>query len=469
MDRRRYVLCLCLALGAAGLALAGCSRGVSSPGNLAQTGPPAAFPLKVGPSNRCLVDQHGVPFLIHGDAPWSLIVALTPVEAEQYLQVRRRQGFNALLVNLIEHHFGGVDNKRGAPSNREGQEPFLAPGDFTRPNEAYFAHADRVLQRAGEMGFLVLLFPSFTGCPGTEEGWYRELKANGVEACREYGRYLGRRYAKLKNIVWVAGGDRNPEDVRAQTLALVEGIRQIDPDKLWTADCFRENSAADQYGDQPWLALNAIYTYQDVPGKCLGGYSQGPVRPSFLVESHYEDDFGRRNGNDTRRQAWLAVLSGACGQFFGNQPVWQFGKGWPHALNSPGTQYQVYLRRCLVSRHWENLAPESGRRLLPEGLGAGAERKAAAVTRDRLTGLIYLPSGGGVTVDLSVFEGPQVKAWWFNPRDGTNREQGTLATDNRRQTFSAPGGGDWVLVLDSVAHEVPPPGTRNIFAASPIN
>ncbi|MBV8901747.1 MAG: glycoside hydrolase family 140 protein [Verrucomicrobia bacterium] len=466
---RPNVLRSCLALGAAGMALAGCSQGVSSLGDLAETGPAVAFPLKVDPSNRYLVDQHDVPFLIHGDAPWSLIAALTRAEAERYLQARRSQGFNALLVNLVEHHFGGADNKNGAPFNREGQAPFLAPGDFTRPNEAYFAHADWVLQRAGKLGFVVFLFPSFTGCPGTEEGWYRELKANDVEACRKYGRYLGRRYAKLKNIVWVAGGDRNPEDVRAQILALVGGIRELDPDKLWTADCFRENSAVDQYGDQPWLALNAIYTYQDVPGKCLGGYFQQPARPSFLVESHYEDDFGRRNGDDTRKQAWLAVLSGACGQFFGNLPVWQFGNGWSRALNSPGARYQAYLRRCLVSRHWENLVPESGRRLLPEGLGAGADRKAAAVTRDRLTGLIYLPAGGKVAVDLSALEGPRVRAWWFNPRDGTNREEEALATDGRRHTFSTPDGGDWVLVLDSVAHEVSPPGTRNIFAAAPVN
>jgi hypothetical protein len=466
---RTDVLGAFLILGAAAAWFTGCSRSASSPSDFAETGTPAAFPLKVGPFDRYLVDRHDVPFLIHGDSPWSLIVALTPGETEQYLQVRRKQGFNAILVNLIEHKFAGGDNKRGAPFNRDGQGPFLVPGDFTRPNEAYFAHADQVLRRAGEMGFLVVLFPCYLGYPGTEEGWYDEIKANSVQACRDYGRYLGRRYAKMKNIIWIAGGDRNPDDVLPQMLALVEGIREVDPARLWTARCFPENSAADHYGDQPWLAINTTYTYHDLAQNCFKDYCREPVRPSFLVETHYENDFGHRTGDDTREQAWLAVLSGTCGQFFGNQPLCVFGKGWVSALDSPGARYQVYLRRCLLSRHWENLVPESGRRLLPEGLGSGGRRMAAAVSRDRLTALVYLPTGGSVTVDLSALEGPQVKAWWFNPRDGTNRDAGTLAAGDRHHTFRTSGGGDWVLVLDSAGHNAPPPGTRNIFAAPPIN
>jgi hypothetical protein len=429
---------------------------------------PVTFPLKVGSSNRYLVDQHDVPFLIHGDSPWSLIVALTTDQVEQYLQTRRKQGFNAILVNLIEHHYGGAQNKKGAPFDRDGQGPFLVPGDFTQPNEAYFAYADRVLRRAEELGFVVFLAPCYLGYPDSEDGWYREVKANGVEGCRRYGRYLGKRYAQTKNIIWVAGGDRNPDDVRMEVLALVDGIREVDSTKLWTAHCLPENSAADQYGDQPWLAINSTYTYKDVAGKCLADYSRAAVRPFLLLETHYENDFGRRTAEDTRKQAWLAALSGACGQFFGNRPLWLFDNGWSAALNSPGARYQAYLRRCLLSRRWESLVPEGDRRLLPDGLGTGKHRKAAAMSQDRLTAMIYLPIGGDVVADLVAFEGPQVKACWFNPRDGTNQELGMFAT-GKHHTFSAPGGGDWVLVLDSTSHGVAPAGTQNVFKAVSTN
>ena len=60
----------------------------------------AAFPLRIGPTGRHLVDQRGVPFLIHGDSPWSLTHNLTFEEAVRYMTARKAQGFNTLLVSV---------------------------------------------------------------------------------------------------------------------------------------------------------------------------------------------------------------------------------------------------------------------------------------------------------------------------------------------------------------------------------
>ena len=95
------------------------------------------YPIRVGPDHRHAVDQDGLPFLIQGDSPWSLISGLTNEEAERYLEDRRLKGFNSLIVNLIEHKFRG-------PVNRYGEGPFTTPGDFTTPNEEYFKHADSI-------------------------------------------------------------------------------------------------------------------------------------------------------------------------------------------------------------------------------------------------------------------------------------------------------------------------------------
>lgn len=107
--------------------------------------PPPVYPLKVSSNKRYLVDQHNTPFLVQGDAPWSLISGLTQAEADSYLENRRLKGFNTLMVNLIEHKFHG-------PVNREGEGPFATPGDFSTPNEKYFAHADWVIRKAAEKG-----------------------------------------------------------------------------------------------------------------------------------------------------------------------------------------------------------------------------------------------------------------------------------------------------------------------------
>src|SRR5205085_7030729 len=71
------------------------------------------YPVRVGPNHRHLVDQNGAPFLVQGDAPWSLISGLTRDEAELYLEHRRAQGFNSIMVNLIEHKFRGPVNRYG--------------------------------------------------------------------------------------------------------------------------------------------------------------------------------------------------------------------------------------------------------------------------------------------------------------------------------------------------------------------
>ena len=47
------------------------------------------YPLKLSADSRHLEDQAGVPFLMNGDTPWSLIVQLTKSEAEHYLEDRR--------------------------------------------------------------------------------------------------------------------------------------------------------------------------------------------------------------------------------------------------------------------------------------------------------------------------------------------------------------------------------------------
>src|SRR5271157_916334 len=128
--------------------------------------------LRVSANRRYLIDQNGTPFLLQGDAAWSLIVAMSDAEVEQYLRNRRAKGFNTLLVELIEHRFA-----KKPPFNDAGDAPFATPGDFSTPNEKYFAHADWVIRKAAEYGIQALLYPTYLGCKGCNEGWYDTLLA----------------------------------------------------------------------------------------------------------------------------------------------------------------------------------------------------------------------------------------------------------------------------------------------------
>lgn len=93
-------------------------------------------PLKVSANHRHLEDSTGKPFLLVGDTAWSLIAQLKREEVNACLDDRRRGGFSAIIVSLIEHEFADK-----APAMMDGTQPFLAPADFARPNPAYFDRA----------------------------------------------------------------------------------------------------------------------------------------------------------------------------------------------------------------------------------------------------------------------------------------------------------------------------------------
>jgi len=154
--------------GTAGSAATGGAAGTGG-----QTG--SRFPLTHQSGERFLREASGKPFFFHGDTSWSLIAQVTKQDAEQYLEDRRQKGFTVILVNLLEHEFSDK-----APANIYGDAPFATAGDFSSPNEAYFAHADWVLQKANEKGLLVLLAPAYLGYGGGSEGFYQEMVASST-------------------------------------------------------------------------------------------------------------------------------------------------------------------------------------------------------------------------------------------------------------------------------------------------
>jgi len=409
-----------------------------------------SYPVKVGPDHRHLVTQSGAPFLVQGEAAWSLISGLTKEEAEVYLEDRQKKGFNSIIVNLIEHKFRG-------PVNRYGDGPFLTLGDFSTPNEKYFEHADWVIRKAAEKGIEVFLAPIYLGYIGTDEGWVDEALANGPEKCRSWGRYVGKRYAAFDNIVWLIGGDRNPDKAREDVDAIVQGIKEFDPRHIFTAHCHPENSAIDQY-KQGWLDLNTTYTYNIVHGMLLGDYHRKPPMPFVLIESIYE---GEHNASavQIRRQAYWAVLCGATGQFMGNRPIWLFDPGWEAALNSTASQDMPRLKALFNSRPWFDLVPDDKHEVVVDGLGEfrGLDYLSAARTENGRTMIAYMPTTRVVTVDMTKISGKEATAWWFNPRSGKSDSIGQYPTAGKRQ-FTPPGDGDWVLVLDDASFHLPAPG-----------
>jgi hypothetical protein len=424
------------------------------------------FPLAVEPGKRYLVDAAGRPFLINGDTAWSLIAQLTREDADRYLEDRRARGFNTILVSLLENQYSA-----NPPANAYGERPFhdqqlvsllpfLTFADYTRPNEAYFAHAEWVLRRAAEKGFLVLLTPSYVGC--CSDGWSGEMSENGPDRLRQYGEYLGRRYRDFPNILWVHGGDSNHFKDLARAIA--EGIRQVDPRVLHTAHGQYETTGLDYWGSEPGLQVNNVYSYGPVYAPALEQYGRPERMPFFLIESNYENEHDVTE-QQLRTQAYQAVLSGAAGQVFGNNPIWHFESTnewpwpvtWQEALGSRGAQSMTHLHDLLATVPWWLLEPDWEHSLLTDGLGSDDERAVAARTGDGSLAIVYLPSDREITVDLAQLAGPNVAARWYDPADGRfspvpgSPFPATASHQFRPESNNGAGFADWVLVLESPA------------------
>jgi hypothetical protein len=419
------------------------------------------FPLKAAESGRFLVDQKGAPFLVVGDTAWSLIAQLAEKDIDRYLEDRSKRRFNSVIVNLIEHRFCTAP-----PKTRAGLAPFQKAGDFSTPNPDYFAFAHSVVKKANDRGIVVWLFPAYLGYGGGDEGFFGEMKAGGRARLRAYGRFVGERFKDLPNIVWVMGGDFTPGEADQWTVTEVaEGIREVDPAHPMTGHGSPSTSAVSAFGDRDWLSVNTVYSYEKAMFRpMLAEYHRRPVRPFVLMESVYEGEHDSKP-EQIRRQAYWAMLSGACGQFFGNNPIWHFdGPGlypvtatWQEAMDGTGSRDMARLHQAFLELPWHQLVPERDHNLVIDGYGSGDATAITAQTTDTKLSVTYIPSTGreprGVSVRLGQFTGP-VTARWFNPTDGRYSAINVRPRPGRDDlVIRTPGDNgtrtnDWLLILE---------------------
>lgn len=449
--RRAVIAGLGLMLGGSALMTRSRSRTpVTDPGPPA-TFRPARFPIQVAKSGRFLEDADGRPFLLQGDSAWSLIADLGPDDAQTYLADRRTRGFNAILASLLEHRFS-----RDPPRNASGDEPFLTTDDYRTPNPAYFGHAEQVLRMARDKGLLVLLTPSYLGAGGGPEGWWQAMVANGPSRLHAYGRFLGQRFREFDNVIWVNGGDFDPPD-KAPVRAIAEGLRETMPNALQTAHAGAEQSGLDVWAGEHWLGIDTVYSYDSVGARARQAFERPEKLPFILIESAYENEHGASEER-LRSQAWRAILGGAAGQIFGNNPIWHFDgpgiyrspTGWREALDSRGARSMTHLRALMEDVPWSTLTPDTDGRVLKGFSGPEAKGVAAAAGDGSLV-MTYTTSSDPLTLDVRGMESVGMRERWFDPSSGRfGRAIGAGPPSSREYAIpgrNAAGFGDWVLVI----------------------
>ena len=481
------------------------------------TAAPAApvFPVRSSANHRYLTDSSGAPFPILGRTAW-FVLSLTTDDYRRFIDDTAARGYTAIELHVVNHDPRG----NRPPLDGNGNPPFLrrldgtawngalsgygnisaeAP-DFTTPNEQYWRFVDGFLTHCESRGLLVFMFPAYAGTGGGEQGWMREMVANGARRMQTYGAWIAARYRHQKNIVWMMGGDMgtsrdvfNPPQADAER-ALLTGLTSVPGQQstLFSAEWATESIGTDQPAFGAAMTLNGAYSWTgDVVAQGRRAYARDPAVPAFLLEEPYDEegpDGNRVNGNavqPVRRFQWAGWLSTIGGVISGNGYVWPFrdatwrdwltairarlhapghlwqipAPGWRDHLDSEGARDTSRLNAFVASIAWHELVPSGlgGMRTLvtPGGSSVSAPDYVTAAATPAGTLLIaYVPPAhrGPIEVDMSVMTG-LTRARWFDPTSGAYTAISSGLVNAGTRKFSTPGlnragAADWILVLD---------------------
>jgi len=438
--------------------------------------------LMVSDNHRFLVFENGKPFFYLGDTAWELFHHLNKADTEKYLENRRQKGFTVIqAVALAE--IDGLNTP-----NAEGEKPLIS-NDPTQPNEKYFAHVDWVIKKAEEKGIFIGLLPSWGDKWNRKWGGGPEIFT--PENAKIYGKFLGNRYKKSPNIIWILGGDRPVDSlVHGQIIReMASGIKEGDGGThLISFHPTGGNGSAQYFHNEKWLDFNMrqnghSLSYTERYYMTANDYNLTPAKPVIDAEPIYEDhpiNFNPdQNGHsvaaDVRRPLYWDLFSGACGHTYGHHSVWQMWSPerepinrplmpWYEAIDQPGAAQMVYGRLLMESRPFLTRVPDNSiivtDRVPSSVPGAGSYQFVATRDQEGTYAMVYVPVGRKFSVRMDVIKGKDVNAWWYNPRNGEAKQIGKYANTGT-QSFISPTPGeslDWILVLDDASKKYAAPG-----------
>lgn len=420
-------------------------------------GAPMHFPLSVSGNGRYLVDARGTPFFLHGDTPWSMPASLTNAEVDSFIADRASRGFTAMLLEAPVFYF----TPDGTTENVDNVQPFTSmSGNFNWTlNDAYWTRVDRIVNLAKANGMAVVLNPAYLGFGGGAEGCATQVSGTSDGTLQAYGAALANRYAQ-GNVIWSMGGDYDGDStLRAKQAQIVAGIRSVRTTDVITVHGAPET---DSLSNWSFTGLNLNFSYPgtaNVYDWCATSYGRsGPV-PFIMGEAIYEQERASPiSAAGLRKQSYQAICSGACGQFFGNSPIWHFESPnrpfsytgtWESNLDSTGSQQQVYVKALIDAFQWWKLQPKTDTSLVSSSLSSGDSRICPALASDGTFAWIWVPSSQTVTVVTNALSGiaGNVRIRRYSGTDGSYTTINASVAKTSAQSVAT--GGEGVIVVDA--------------------
>lgn len=410
------------------------------------------------------------PFFWLGDTAWLMLQKLEEEETRRYLRNRKEKGYNVIQTVLV-HTLPGVSESGCS----------LAPGIKNVTETAYWEYVDKIVAMADEMDMYLGLLP----CWGS-------LVKDGIlnqENVAEYAAFLGKRYQKCSNIIWILGGDvrgdAGPEVFRREG----EILKSYNPERLITYHPFGRTSSSLWFHEEAWLDFDMYQSgHRRYDQASLGEWDDNAGKETFFGEDcwrYVERDHGNEKRKptldgepsyegipqglhnprnpyweewDARRYAYWSLFQGAAGHTYGSNAIMQFytpeeGKGaygvresWQDAMHHAGSGQMKHLKDLMESVDFTTGKPKE--EMLLFGQKERYHRIAVFAGEDFV--FCYDYSGDEFLLDLSSYAEKAMDAYWMNPQDGTYSYITTLK--GVKKWLASPvarkdKANDWVLVL----------------------
>lgn len=423
--------------------------------------------LSVHPNKRYLMKEDGSPFFYLGDTAWELFHRLNISEAEYYLSVRARQGFNAVQAVALAEFSGLI------AANAYGRFPLKqTDGKYDPLNPdldgeySYWAHVDAIIDLAAKKNIYIALLPTWGD--KFHKAWGEGPEIFDADNAYAYAKWIATRYRDRENIIWMLGGDRPlATDLhRAVIDSMGKAIREVCPGHLVTFHPPGFVHSAEYVKNKDYIDFHTCQSSHAVDGyrsfELVQKMREAEEKPFLDSEPRYEDHPANFtvdtkylwNADDVRQNTYWNLMEGVCGNTYGNHNIWSmnaepvpyFPFRWQEALLHPGAEEAHIAADLRYSRPYFEFrsAPELVR-------DDSAVMAHFAAGRGEKYAYIYSPLGLPIRACLDKLTDRSLRASWFDPRTGSET---LFALVPPRETLFVPPtsgkGQDWVLVLDVV-------------------
>ncbi|MDQ6476919.1 DUF4038 domain-containing protein [Dyadobacter sp. LHD-138] len=386
------------------------------------------YPLKVSADGKHLSDQNDAPFLVVADVAWQLLRKLDYPNAVEYLDTRKSQSFNTILLHVLP--------SLPTQKNFHKVAPFQASNDITNPDKAYFDYLEKVLTAAKERDLLIGLVIS-------RQSWNTLFESQGEEACRSYGTYVGKRFSKFANIFWIVSEEENQKAFVSRTLT--ESLRATSENRMIASlsTCSPPDSLDQNRTDLKVFIPDSTVTDSEYAALATWQKTIGQsIKSPFLVAN---SEFPIKDQSALiRKQAYESLLSSAAG-FCHMSTIKNFNPTWKGNISRDGGEYMVRFSKIIQGIPWNLIQPDPGLKLVQDTTQT-SEITVATISNRRMA-VLYIPTAREFQLDLNQLTGSEFRAVWYSPRTGRRWTGGEFKRGEPALIVPPDKQADWDWIL----------------------